>query len=561
MRSEFLKRTLLVLFVIILLVSPIFSVIVKSETYGSTIITGASGIEKVASIVVDHNKNVIITGSFLGTTNLEINTSNPKDSNGNYDIFIAKYNQNGGHVWSKTFGGKEGDYGNGVAVDKEGNIYVVGYFQDIVNFETVSKTSAGLEDIFIMKYSPDGTLQWVKTIGGTGNDYAYGVAVDSNNNLYVTGSFTGASPVNFNPDGSDIKSGFGTEGTDIFLSKWDSSGVYQWTKVIGGTGQDRGYRIAIDGSNNVYIAGLFFSSSIDFSLAGTDVHGGEGDGWYYYLSKWNADNTYGWTKTFGPVTNLRGVAIAVTNGGDAFIAGSYNETVNFNPDGSDIKTTNGLSDAFVSKWSASGVYQWTKAFGSTGDYEYVKGLGVNKDGDVVLTGGFSSAVNFNPNGSDIKEPNGDSEDVFISSWNSSGTYRWTKVIGGEGEELGLDLTVKDNNIYVAGMFNGTVDFNPDGGDVKKAYSSNDIFITMLKGDGPAPNYCKQIDINSDGILNYIDLASFAISYNTSCVNRAFTGDTHNCGSQDTDNDGVINYKDLSNFAIRYHTVKSSCSLK
>ncbi|WP_428662009.1 SBBP repeat-containing protein [Runella sp.] len=148
-------------------------------------------------------------------------------------------------------GGTGVDEARSIAVDGNGNVYVTGYFEGTATFGTVTKTSAGYRDIFVAKYDKSGSVQWVQSAGGTGNDFGYGIAVDGNGNVYVTGAFSGTATF-----GSAIKTSAGE--TDIFITKYNPSGMWQWTQFAGGTHFDYGNKIAVDSSNNVFITGFFY---------------------------------------------------------------------------------------------------------------------------------------------------------------------------------------------------------------------------------------------------------------------------------------------------------------
>ena len=153
---------------------------------------------------------------------------------------------------------------------------------------------------------------------------------------------------------------------DIFVSKYDSSGNYQWTKAFGGSGNDWAYSVATDSSGNVYITGVF-QTTVDFDPgAGVDnrTSAGSND---TFLSKYDASGNYQWTRAFGGTGSDLVYSVATDSSGNVYIAGYFRNTVDFDPGaGVDNRTSAGECDAFLSKYDASGNYQWTKAFGGTG---------------------------------------------------------------------------------------------------------------------------------------------------------------------------------------------------
>jgi hypothetical protein len=156
--------------------------------------------------------------------------------------------------WTKQWGTTKADEATGIAVDGSDNIYVTGY--TLGNLD--GNTNAGGYDAFLTKFDTSGAKQWTKLLGhqggganAAGNDKATGVAVDSSGNIYVTGYTTG------NLDGNTNAGGY-----DAFLAKYESSGTWQWTRLLGhnggsanAAGNDLAIGVAVDGSGNIYVTG------------------------------------------------------------------------------------------------------------------------------------------------------------------------------------------------------------------------------------------------------------------------------------------------------------------
>ena len=156
-------------------------------------------------VTVDSLNNIYLTGKTKGSLD---NITTAQD----YDIILVKYNSAGTKQWTQQLGTSAIDVGYGVAADSADNIYVTGYTEGVLD----NNTSSGLSDIFLLKYNSSGTKQWTKQLGTAAADIGYGVAVDSSNNIYVTGYTAGGLEGNTN-SGSN----------DIFLLKFNSDGVLQ----------------------------------------------------------------------------------------------------------------------------------------------------------------------------------------------------------------------------------------------------------------------------------------------------------------------------------------------
>jgi len=138
---------------------------------------------------VDRSGNILVTGYFGGTIDFG---GGPLNSAGNSDIFVAKFTADGSHVWSKRFGDTSEDRGSSVATDASNNVLFTGFFNGTVDFGGGPLTSAGLDDIYIAKFAADGSHLWSKRFGDTlPVDFGLSVAVDASGNVLVTGVFGG----------------------------------------------------------------------------------------------------------------------------------------------------------------------------------------------------------------------------------------------------------------------------------------------------------------------------------------------------------------------------------
>ena len=138
-------------------------------------------------VAVDKSGNCYLTGMFKNEARFGKTTLN---SVGEYDIFVARINADGSPAWAYTGGGKKIDYGLGIAVDQAGNCYVTGEFTDDVKFMGKHLTKLGGRDLFITRFSPEGKLDWLEMMGGARSDLSYAIAVDHNNNCFVSGAFS-----------------------------------------------------------------------------------------------------------------------------------------------------------------------------------------------------------------------------------------------------------------------------------------------------------------------------------------------------------------------------------
>jgi len=212
-------------------------------------------------IALDTSGNILVSGNtlssnFQGANNLY----NPIDGNGSSTTFVAKLNSAGALVWATYV--NNADDGMDIAVDGAGNALVVGS-EDLVCGTTAN------EQVSVSKISSTGALAWTTYLGGSGFDYADGIAVDGAGNALVTGMTQSSDFVGTN---NSYSGGVGSIPEDAFIAKVSSAGSLCWANYLGGTGNDMGTGIAIDGAGNAVVTG--FTTSTDFTGASNQWAGG-----------------------------------------------------------------------------------------------------------------------------------------------------------------------------------------------------------------------------------------------------------------------------------------------
>ncbi len=198
---------------------------------------GSSSHDRVNGVATDSSGNVYVVGYTYG--GLDGNSSA-----GGMDLFVVKYNSSGTKQWTQQLGTGSHDIAKGVATDSSGNIYVAGHTESGLD----GNSSAGNQDLFVVKYNSSGTKQWTQQLGTSSHDYANGVATDSSGNVYVTGGTLGGL------DGNSSA----TSGSDLFVVKYNSSGTKQWTQQLGASSYSSStyaHGVATDSPSNVYVAG------------------------------------------------------------------------------------------------------------------------------------------------------------------------------------------------------------------------------------------------------------------------------------------------------------------
>ncbi len=337
---------------------------------------GGSGTITPRAVALDASGNVVVTGSFTGTVNF--GGGSVTGTSYTNDIFVAKYSSSGAYLWSKTFGSTGDDSGYGIAIDSGGNVVVAGTFSAYVDFGGGYLIGYGTRNLFLAKYSPSGAYIWSKTIGNGSNNMPYGMAVDNNDNILVTGSFNNS---------LDFGGGTLTSNgqSDIFLAKYSSSGAHVWSRGFGSSGSDVGYGIAVDGSGNVVVTGSFMGT-VDFG-GGTLTSNGQQD---VFLAKYSSSGTYLWARSQGGIYSDQGNSVAIDGSGNVIVTGQFYSPVDF---GGGLITGGESIDIFAAKYSASGTHLWSEGFG--GPYTDVgMGIAVDNAGEIIVTGYFYGTADF-----------------------------------------------------------------------------------------------------------------------------------------------------------------------
>jgi hypothetical protein len=515
------------LFVVALVLSDSSHSLARAPLSLASPIILAKGWTKTWGGSLDEDVNhLYVAGEFAGTVDFDpdpLITDTHTSYNGSIDAFLSKFDSSGNFLWAKTWGGSKRDVAYGVGVDSSGNAYVVGPFRDTVDFDPdpvktdihASNATSGTvyeNNIYLSKFAPDGTLQWVRTWGpslvpGKQSFGAEGYnVVVFGNYLYVAGDFSG-DQTDFNPWGSHDwhQNHLPTSGPiffDAFLIKFDLNGNFQWAKTWGGEGYDDGPGVAVDGAGNVYVAGMYASQDINFDPAGGSDglgHPAQDSGIIVdvFLSKFDPDGNFQWVRTWGGQGTEDAMGIAAVDGANnVYVAGRFaSVNCDFNPDPTitDTHSTHNPApvisptlqekdnalDVFISKFDSSGTFQWAKTWGGNGS-DNAMGLAVDEAGHVYVSGWFSTTVDFDPgDGTDDHASNGQ-HDAFLSQFDSSGIFYWAKIWGGPGDDASGVTLDGSSHVYASGGFAGTIDFDPgDGTDNHISQGGQDAFLSQF----------------------------------------------------------------------------------
>ena len=384
---------------------------------------------------------------------------------GSVDIYVAKLAQaDGSVVWAKRFGGSGEDLVTGLAVNEQDEIFLSGSINGPHDYGGGPLPHAGARDILLLKLSATGDFGWAKSFGTSG--YDQGTAVAARNGQVALGGY-------FNAGTLDVAdTSIPSQGTDdIVIALFSSSqGDLVWAKGFGGTSSDKPETMRIDSSGNVVAAGEF-QATVNFGMGSVTAMNRD----VFLLKLGAASGNALVAKTFGGDDVDTASAVDVDDTDAMYLAGSFKHTVNFGTgDVTASSTTN--SDAYLVKLSAAGATVWAKPYGGTGNTRRATSVAISLTNDVVFAGGFSGELSLG--GATLSSASGSAEDVFLArAAAGDGSYVSSTRAGGQGQESASSVTqTSDGKYFVTGSFQGFADF---GGTALTSAGSDDAFIFAM----------------------------------------------------------------------------------
>ncbi|HTB07839.1 MAG TPA: SBBP repeat-containing protein [Bacteroidia bacterium] len=444
-------------------------------------------------IAVDTGGNVYITGETHGTSNIATAGAYQTVFGGNEDTYIAKFNSNGSSlVWATYYGGSRLEFGEGIALDSHNNVYITGHTESSTNIATPGayQTINGGANVFVAKFNPTGsTLLWGTYYGGTNMDISYGISLDKGDNVYITGS-TG-STTNIATVGA-----YQTTYGPMFVAKFNPTGSsLLWGTYYGGTGGDAAWGIALDDTDNVYITGSTYSNT-KIATPGAYQSNliGSDDA---FAAKFNPSGTsLLWGTYYGEGNSATGIALDPSN--NVYLVGTAFSPSFIATPGAYQTIFGGSVNAFVAKFNPTGSsLLWGTYYGGVGNTEGL-GIAVDSGYNAYVTGPTAGSTNISTtNAYHTNYSGGDGSNAYIGKFNTLGNLVWGTYYGGaNGEEgVGIALDSKEN-VYFTGLT-----LSKDSIATPGAYET----INSAKGDSAVfvakfgcNSYCNLSSVNVSG---------------------------------------------------------------
>lgn len=370
---------------------------------------GTAGIDVSLSSVVDSENNVYLVGQTsgdLGGTNA-----------GSSDAWIAKYNSRGDRLWIEQFGTSSSELATRVVTDNDGNFYLTGY----TGGDLGATKQGNSTDVWVAKYDSNGNRLWIQQFGTDLINTSFGIDVDEDGNVYLSGLTV-----------KESEEGEFPFQDDSWVTKYDSDGNRQWFREFGTTTTfDEAYDVAVDEEGNVYATGWTLGDL-----------GGPNAGFYdVWLAKYDNDGNQEWLEQFGSSEDEFPWGTETDSQGNIYATGWTKGDLG--------GTSAGSYDAWLAKYNSQGDRLWLEQFGTGGDDGlFIGGMEVDSNDNIFAIGYTDSNL-----GGD----NVGSYDAWVAKYDSDGNQLWLEQFGTPELDYATDVTANiADNLYVTGFTEGSL---------------------------------------------------------------------------------------------------------
>jgi pyrimidine deaminase RibD-like protein len=415
-------------------------------------------------LAVNPKGDVIIVGDFWGSMDFG---GSRLTSAGDRDIFVAKFDHNGNHIWSNRYGDASEQVGVGVCTDAAGAVYVLAAFAGTLQFGGAALTSRGRYNVALAKLDEAGHPIWSRCFGDENYHVPECMALAPSGQILIAGRFQGS--VDFGSGSMQSRS----KQTDIFLAAFSADGECLWAKGLAGPYEQQTRSIAVDGDGNIALTGVFKGA---FCVDGLTLAERSPSDYRGFLAKLDSRGNALWCKRFGDPFAQQGGAVAFDRcNGDILAAGFIVGAPTLAPRAS---PTLGL----LVRYDPTGVLRWSRTFGP---HAWPASLAVAPDGRILLTGHFEGAVDF---GVGVLTSAG-GNDIFAALLAPGGGTQWARRFGDARQQFLVNGEFgRDGSLVLAGSFHGTIDFGTGpltaSGYDGRSEGNEDVFLAILDESPP-----------------------------------------------------------------------------
>ncbi|MBK9075758.1 MAG: T9SS type A sorting domain-containing protein [Flavobacteriales bacterium] len=425
--------------------------------------SGGIGTDQGRSVVVDPSGQVVMTGVFSDTVDLDPGPgSSLVQSEGYTDACVSAFDESGNFLWGGAFGGTGVEHANSIAVDDAGRFHIVGKFRDSVDFDPGPSTfylhAPDFDSGFLLTLDAQGGFVQAVEFDSDHHTQALAVAVRPDGHLFITGWFWGTIDLDPGP-GSAQHTSAGTE--DVFLVELDANGAFVHGAAWGGVTADMGHGLVVRPDGSICVSGCF-SSTVDLD-PGPDTLSYTAPGAHTdaFILTFDDDLQLLWCYLVSGSSSDVGYALTTNADGHVFATGIFQGTVDFDPGpGTTSLSTTGAQRAFILHLDPTGAFVWVGALGGSSSTEGWS-IALDAAGNVWTTGFTGNGTDLDPGPGVHLVTTPGSFDIFLSKLDPSGNYLWAHCFIAPSHQQGRDILVSaTGGVYLTAGFHQDLDADP-----------------------------------------------------------------------------------------------------
>jgi len=403
-----------------------------------------------------------------------------------------------GIVWATYYGDNNGQGIYATSVDNSGNICFAGVTEGSSGLATsgaYQTAYGGNNDGFVAKFTSSGFPVWSTYFGGSNDDYAYGLSIDTHGNLFVCGNTNSKNGIaTSGAFQSSFNTGLSSSPFDAFLAKFDNNGNLDWSTYFAGGQYDKALGVVNDTSGNAYITGNV-SGYTNIATAGT-YQTSYGGGYYdAFIAKFSGSGSRIWGTYFGGNDFEWGMAITIDKSGYLYISGTTFSTKGIATSGAYLTAYNGYNEGYLAKFDNSGKIVWSTYYGNTAyenNHNYpisttVSCIKTDSKGDIYIGGYTCSNSGIATSGAHQTQYIGGGQgdlDGFVAKFSRNGTLTWGTYYGGKGADQIVAISTDSiGDIYATGFTESGTGIATTGGYMSAYESLDDAFLAKFRSNG------------------------------------------------------------------------------
>ena len=452
------------------------------------------------NIAVDLAGNVYITGQFRDTVDFDPGPNTANLIQEGKTFYVAKYDVSGNYLWAFNISNISVSPWSWewplITVSNEGDIIIAGLFNGVVDFDpgpgTANLVSLGIYNtVFVAKYNTWGEYKWSFKIENSFNSPC--IAYSNSKNFYISGIYYGTTDFDPGP-GTEL---YTTQNSNAlnFIAKYNSEGEYQWVVSFYGNGYSQYINLTTDDDDNIYATGFLYSENIDFdpgpnvaNLLGRNI----------FVAKYNRSGKYQWAFGLTPDSSNfyfypHHLNLAVDKSENIYLSGGFSDSLDLDPSPQSAVLKTNFRSIFLAKYNVNGEYQWSFELGMKMFYFGGFDLEIDSNDDVYISGYFKDTVDFDPGPGKVNLSSIDfNKNRFVAKYNQQKELKEVFNISRRDFPFyhngtnGKRIIAKSGDLYIAGIFSDTADFDPGPGTVDLTAGGYSLYLAKYTGPKLSP---------------------------------------------------------------------------